>query len=140
MESGLDWAEVVCAAADDCVAVGIAELPSPLGSTFRVAQRTWDGATWIDVGALPFDRAISIPTAQVDLLPLVGCASVDECIVVLAIDGGGTRTLRWDGTRWSPVAPAPLQGDLSCVEGWCMAIGGETTPAAATFDWPAPVI
>src|SRR5262249_49399761 len=68
--------------------------------------------------------------------PQLSCVKANDCRMVGAhVDGSGTFTAHWDGSRWSVVqtptsnlASHVLSG-ISCLRAACMAVGGNGAPA-----------
>ncbi len=124
-------AEVTCAAADECMLIGVA--PTPVPGVSQAVQMAWDGSGWSHMGALPVGLASQSSAGATWIWHGVSCVSPHECLAVARFDDDTLRTIAWDGQRWHRVADRPgfstasaeIDGSLDCAPEWCMAVGSE---------------
>ncbi len=107
---------VSCVGKTVCIAVG-ADVSSP----GRELKDHWNGKTW---------RASVNSSATVPLnLNSVSCASATHCLAVGNRDFEYPHAERWNGTKWSRIAPPPSTAfgfsSVACLRsGSCYAVGG----------------
>jgi hypothetical protein len=123
---------VSCPAVNFCVATGSYERPLHGRLAAAALLEVWNGTAW-KIVTVPF-----VPTANIEILQAVSCASTKSCLATGAwtdykdqeINPGGGLRMSWNGTTWTvaSIEKSVLGGrdmySVSCATSqMCMATG-----------------
>ena len=124
--------DVSCVGLTSCVAVGSIGPDGGGATSPYVVQGDGLLGAW---------TASTIPSVPVAALDSVSCPSTSECVAAGAGEAIALKATTWARASTLPATMKPARlTELSCLTGWCMAIGDVVVPAdtalrAAVYTW-----
>lgn len=124
--------DVSCVGLTSCVAVGSIGPHGGGATSPYVVQGDGLLGAW---------TASTIPSVPVAALDSVSCPSTSECVAAGAGESIAMKATTWARASTLPAAMKPARlTELSCLTGWCMAIGDVVVPAdtalrASVYTW-----